>query len=138
MAGSLTDICEVDLLKLLTSQATTIFTTTQLANVYVGLLTVAGSDSAGGTEVSGGSYARIDSNGLWAAPVSGSPSSVANNATITFPTASGSWGTVVAFALYDAVSGGNRYAWGDLTVNKAVGSGDTASYASGALVLTLD
>lgn len=135
MAGSITDTFEVDLLKLITGQATTVITTTAFATVYVGLATTAHSDSAAGTEVTGGSYARIDSKTKWAVPSAGS---VATNAVITFPTASASWGTVVSFALFDAVTAGNRLAWADLTANKTVGSGDTASFASGALVITLD
>jgi uncharacterized RDD family membrane protein YckC len=39
------------------------------------------------------------------------PTSNSNNSTITFPQATASWGTVVAFGLYDAVSGGDLLAW---------------------------
>jgi hypothetical protein len=37
-----------------------------------------------------------------------------------------------------ASSGGSILMWGALTTSKAVGSGDTASFASGALTLTED
>lgn len=39
------------------------------------------------------------------------PSTITNAATITFPQASAGWGTVVAFALYDAVTTGNELLW---------------------------
>lgn len=39
------------------------------------------------------------------------PSTVQNNSIITFPTPTGSWGTVVAFGLYDASTSGNLLAW---------------------------
>lgn len=134
MAGSASDVAEVDFLKAITGQTTTILSTTPIT-LYIALFTVAPSDSASGTEVSGGSYARVSSSGKWAAPSAGS---VATNATITFPTATGSWGTVVAWAGFDASTTGNRLVWGDLTANKTVGSGDTASFASGALTITCD
>src|SRR4051812_14138123 len=100
MAGSKSDVCEVDILKLATGQATTIFSTTPLATVYVALFTAAPSDSSAGTEVSGGSYARVDSKGKWGTPASGT---VSNNATIAYPTATADWGTVVAFAIMTAL-----------------------------------
>lgn len=134
MAGSKSDAYEIDVLKAVTGQATTILATTPITP-YIALFTVAPTDSTAGTEVSGGSYARTSSAGKWATPAAGS---VATNATVTFPTASGSWGTVVAFGVMDASSAGNLLMWGDLTASKAVGSGDIAEFASGQLTLTED
>lgn len=103
---------------------------------YVALYTAAPSDAGGGTEVSGGSYARVATAGAdWNAASSGS---VSNAAALTFPTASGSWGTVTHFGLFDASTTGNLLAWGSLTTSKSVGSGDTAQFAIGSLTLTLD
>mgnify|MGYP007010097821 CR=1 FL=1 len=132
--GSKSDVYEVDVLKATTGQATTILTTTPITP-WIALFTVAPSDSAAGTEVSGGSYARVSSAGKWAAPSAGS---VSTNAAVTFATASGNWGTVVAFAVMTASSGGSILMWGTLTTSKAVNTGDTASFASGALTLTED
>ena len=83
--GSKSDVYEIDVLKATTGQATTILTTTPLAAVWIALFTADPTDSTGGTEVTGGAYARVDSKGKWAVPAAGS---VANNAVITFPTAS--------------------------------------------------
>ena len=140
MAGSKSDAYEAIALKLATGQAHGLAGLTgTLAGPYLALYTAAPSDSAAGTEVTGGAYARANTNGLWATPSGSSPTTVSNNATITFPTATASWGTIVAFALFDASTGGNRLYWGDLTdATKAVASGDTASFASGAITLTED
>jgi len=45
-----------------------------------------------------------------------SPASVTNGAVVTFPAATGSWGTVVAFGVYDALTSGN-YISGDYLGN---------------------
>lgn len=39
------------------------------------------------------------------------PSTITNNTIITFPTATGSWGTVIAFELRDASASGNLIVW---------------------------
>jgi hypothetical protein len=104
-------------------------------NPYVGLYTAAPSDAGGGTEVSGGSYARVDANAKFGAA---SGTGMSNDGAITFPTATASWGTVTHFGIFDASTAGNLLAWGALTVSKTVGSGDTASFAIGELDLTLD
>jgi hypothetical protein len=101
---------------------------------YVALYTAAPSDSGGGTEVTGGSYARKSTAGAdWAASSGGS---IQNANAITFATATASWGTVTHFGVFDALSGGNLLFWAALTTPKTIGSGDTASFAAGALVHT--
>lgn len=108
------------------------------ATVNVALYTAAPTDAGGGTEVSGGSYARvaITNNATnWPAAASGSKS---NGTTITFPTATADWGTVVAFGLWDAASGGNLLYWGTLSASKVINSGNTASFAVGALTILED
>lgn len=107
-----------------------------MPSVFVALYTAAPSDSGGGTEVTGGSYARKSTAGAdWNAAASGSAS---NANAITFVTATASWGTVTHFGLFDASTAGNLIRWAALTNSKTVGSGDTASFAAGALVTTLD
>lgn len=136
MAGSFSDFTEAKVLDHLFG-ATSYTPPTPL---YFALFTAAPSDSGGGTEVTGGSYARVGvTNNTTNFPnASGtSPTSKSNGTVITFPTASANWGTVVAFAIFDASSGGNLIAWADLTVNRTVNSGDTASFAVSALTITL-
>lgn len=131
--STLTNAAEVDILKLITGQATTIWTSTPLTP-FVGLLTVAPTESTSGTEVAGGSYARVTGSGKFPAPTAADPSTCANNAAITFPTATADWGNIVAFGLYSASSGGTLLAWG--TVTKTIQNGDTASFAIGQLTIT--
>lgn len=104
--------------------------------VWVGLFTAAPSDAGGGTEVTGGSYVRKSTAGAdWVAASAGSTS---NANVLTFVTATGSWGTVTHFGLFDAATAGNLLRWAALTTPKAIGTGDVASFPVGNLVLTED
>lgn len=84
-----------------------------LPTVYVALFTAVGADDGTGfTEVSGGSYARKGTAGSdWNAASGSAPASTTNAAALTFPVATADWGTVIAFGLYDAPTGGNLLAW---------------------------
>lgn len=139
MAGSMTDAFEIDLLKAITAQATTILTTTPLASLHVGLFTVTPTDSTAGTEATGGGYARVDSKGKWATPAAGA---VSNNAAIAFAPFSGSVSAgapFTAFGLFTAATGGTLLAYGTLSdQTKTGGANDTLSFASGALTITAD
>jgi hypothetical protein len=113
--------------------------------IYVGLFTATPSDSGGGTEVSGGSYARVQvgpSDSAWestqgtttAVASSGTGGATQNGGAITFPAPTANWGTIVAFGIFDASTSGNLLIWGPVTPNKTVNNGDPApSYPAGAL-----
>lgn len=104
------------------------------ATIYVGLWTAApGEANDSGTEVSGGSYARVGvgTTSGWSAPSDGATDNAADT---DFGTAGGSWGTVSHVDLSSASSGSaNRYFYGALTASKTVGSGDSFKFATGAL-----
>ena len=105
------------------------------STLYVGLYTSAPSDTGGGTECSGGSYAR---KSMPAMTVSGtSPTTATNGAAVEFVTATGSWGTVTHVGVFDAASSGNLLAWAALTTSKAVTSGDVFRFNAGELDITL-
>jgi hypothetical protein len=91
-------------------------------------------DAGTGTEVSGGSYARVASS---FATASGTGGSVASDADATFPTATGSWGTVGWIGLWDAASSGNLLYHTALDAAKTIDSGDVFKIASGNLTVTL-
>ena len=113
---------------------------TKPTNLYIGLLTAAPSDAGGGTEVSGGSYARVANNPAdanWAA-TSGTNGTTSNVAAITFPTPTASWGTVTHFGIYDAATAGNLLFHSPLTTSKTINSGDSVSFAAGALTIVFD
>lgn len=103
------------------------------ATVYVGLFTAAPSDAGGGTEVSGGSYARTACT--FGTAASGT---IANSANCEFPTATASWGTVTHMAIFDAASAGNMLAWSALTSSKAVDTNDLLRFSAGQLTVSLD
>ena len=120
------------------------------ATVYVSLHTAACSDSATGTEVTGGSYARVavaSSLANWAgtqsagstAASSGTGGTTSNNGAITFPAPTANWGTVTHFGIFDASTSGNQLFCAALTVAKTINNGDAApSFAAGALTIQID
>jgi len=110
-------------------------------DVHIALSTAAYSDASTGssmTEVAGGGYARVavtNNATNWPAAASGSKS---NGTVVSFPVASASWGTIISFYICDAATAGNVLYGGDLTVQRSVAAGDTASFAVGVLVVTED
>lgn len=112
---------------------------TPAATLYIALSTTTPDDTgASFTEPSGNAYARVSTAAAdWSAASGTAPAQKTNTATKTFPAATGSWGTVTHFALFDASTAGNMYLWGALTTSKAIGNGDTASFGAGALILQM-
>ena len=101
--------------------------------VYLALYTSDPTDADTGTEVSGGSYARQAIT--FSAPSNGSTS---NSSTITFPTATGNWGTITHMGIRDDSSGGNLLFYGPLTTSKTITTGDQFIVNSGNLTVTID
>jgi hypothetical protein len=107
---------------------------------HVALFTAAPDDTGGGTEVSGGSYARVAGTfTVTAGTLAGAdPGEASNSAAIEFAEATASWGTVTHVGVYDAATVGNLLCWAALTTSKAVGAGDVARFAIGELTFTLE
>lgn len=103
--------------------------TTPGTSVYLALFTAAPGEAGGGTEVSGGSYARQQVT-AWNAP---SGRATANTNVIAFPKATASWGTITHVAIFDASTSGNLLVYGQLTESKTIGADDTFSIAAGDL-----
>ena len=101
--------------------------------VYTALFTAAPGEAGGGTEVSGGSYAREETT-FGAA----SGGETTNSAEVDFGTASANWGTISHVAIFDASSSGNMLAYGALASNKTVNNADSFSFAVGTLTIALD
>ncbi len=78
-------------------------------------------DGTNFTEPSGNGYARVDAVGAAFAAASGD--SAVNASNITFPEASGSWGTLTHIGAFDAQTGGNLLRFGALDAPVAVASG---------------
>ena len=100
--------------------------------VYVSLWTSDPTDAGSGTEVSGGSYARTAVT--FAAPSNGVTT---NNADVTFPTATASWGTVGWIGINDALTTGNLLYHTALDTAKTIDSGDIFKISTGNLSVTL-
>lgn len=101
--------------------------------LYVALFTAVSDGEAGTvTEVSGGGYARQSA----AFTVTGNTAS--NSASIEYPTATASYGTVTHVGIYDASSAGNLMAYASLTASKAIDTGDVFRIPTGDLDITLD
>ncbi len=116
------------------------------ATVYLALFTVApvnGVDT-GATEASGGSYARksIANDGThWSAATgTTTPCAKVNAGTITMFTASADVSTaanIVAWGLYDASTSGNLLYYGPVGTPQPVLSGQTPTFAAGAIAIAL-
>lgn len=105
---------------------------TRSSATYIGLYTVAPTDAGGGTECSGTSYARQSVS----MGVSGNLAT--NSGAVEFPVAGSSWGTIVAAGIFDALSGGNLIAYGNLTTAKTIDTGDVLRIPTGDFDVTLD
>lgn len=125
-----------------------------MPSVYVGLFTTLPTDATtsytsieptiAGSPSTGSGYQRKQivagtTSGTWGAgQLTGSTTTITNDAAITFNTALSSWGTIVGVGLFDAASAGNLLWWGPLTATKTVSTGDVFQFGIGALSLSLD
>jgi len=119
-------------------------------SLYIGLFTTNPTDSTAGTEVSGGSYARVtvaSSLANWAGTQaaastvasSGTSGTTSNNGTVTFPAPTANWGVVTGFGIFDASTAGNLLVYGALTTSKTINNGDAApAFAAAALTFQID
>lgn len=99
--------------------------------VYLGLATASFNDDASGTELTGNNYSR---KAITFA--SASSGSIASNSAVEFDPATGSWGDVSHWGIFDASSSGNLLFHGSFTASKTIASGDILKVASGSLTIT--
>jgi hypothetical protein len=92
---------------------------------YIGLFTAAPGETGGGTEVSGGDYARQ------AVTFTVSGDTASNSAAVEFPTATGSWGTITHGAIFDAATSGTMLAYAELSAPKTISTGDVLRFPIG-------
>ncbi|SCX40356.1 hypothetical protein [Nitrosospira sp. Nsp1] len=120
------------------------------ATWYIGLVKTDPGEAGGGTEVSGGSYARVSvaaSLANWAGTQSagstvassGAGGTTSNNVLIQYPAPTADWGQATHLALFDALTGGNAWVYSPLTTPKTINNGDSApSFAISALTFQVD
>lgn len=108
---------------------------TSPVTVYVSLHIADPTDAGSGTEVSGGGYARV-------AAIFGAASSpggtISNSVDVIFPLATGSWGTITYFGIWDALSAGNLLLSGILSGSVSPITNDVVKFLTGQLTVTLD
>lgn len=136
MAGK-SDYLENKILRLLCGRVAF----TPVATYYVALFTVAPTDAGAGTEVAGNAYARQAYTNAEASftpnPITGS--SCTNALAITFPAATpAGWTTIVAAAVFDAVTAGNLLWWNLLTAQKTIALNDVFILSIGAVTFGED
>lgn len=111
------------------------------ATLHVGLSTAACSDTGFGTEVSGGSYARVAktaNTSNWTGPTS-NDGTVKNGTAVTFPAPTANWGVVTHWFIADAATAGNLLWCAALTQSKTINNGDAApSFPIDALSIQVD
>lgn len=117
--------------------------------LYFALTTTVPTRTVRGTEVSGGSYARVgvaaslanfsgtQSAGSTVAS-SGTTGQSSNNILITWPTPTADWTTIRGVEIYDAPTGGNCWAFGSVTAIAANTTTQAPKIAIGASVFSLD
>lgn len=106
------------------------------ATVYIALFTAAPTVAGGGTEVAGGSYARVavtNDATNWPNAVAGAKS---NAVALTFAQATGAWGTVTHVGIFDALVAGNLQDFASLTAAKTVQNGDVVQFGVGSLAFS--
>ncbi len=118
--------------------------------LYFAAFTAMPNDTGGGTECTGGSYARVavtaslanfaGTQGAGTTTVSsGTSGTTSNNIDIQFPSPTALWGTVVGMAVFDAASGGNMLCYGAISPAKTVNAGDLPpKFSVGQWVFQLD
>jgi len=108
------------------------------ATLHVALHTGDPGTTGASNELTVGSngYARATLANTTAGVAAASGGAKANVAAVSFPTATGSWGTVTHWSIKDAASGGNTLFYGSLAASKAIGAGDSFAIAIGALTFT--
>jgi hypothetical protein len=99
---------------------------------YLALFTAAPSDAGGGTEMSGGGYAR---QAVTCGAASGGACSNTNAPSFTISGVDPAAFTHIG--IFDAVTTGNLIWHGPLTASKDLGDGDTINFAIGELDFTL-
>jgi len=114
---------------------------TRPTTVWVGLgRNVTDAPAGVGTEISGGSYARVECTAAFGTEIDGTGS---NTADLTFPAPTADWAPVgnecTHFRLYDASTGGTALTgWNPLTAPRAIVSGDPAlQFTPGTLTIVV-
>ena len=102
-------------------------------NIFIALFTAAANPAANlVTEVGGGNYRRRKiAARFWSKVLVGEAKNTIN---VDFGTANSAWGTITYVGVYDALQGGNLWAYAALSVSRTVIRGDPVMIPVGSLV----
>lgn len=103
---------------------------TMPTNVYLAVFTTATTAAGGGTEATGGSYARQQV--AWTTGAVGAASSTADEVFTNMPA-----GTFTHAAIMDALTTGNMLWHGPLSASKTLTAGDSLRLPAGSITVTL-
>lgn len=120
MSDNLTDVAEVRTLDWLTGNTVT----APVLPLKIALVTAAGSDSAAGTEVTGGSYAR--QNAAFSAAASGATANTVDIIYTGMPAC-----TVVGIEIWDSAGTPVRWWYAPLAASKTLAAADEFKLAAG-------
>jgi hypothetical protein len=134
MSGS----ASLDLNRSLLQHSLAIAPMAALSRVYVALCVTPPTETVSGVEASGGGYARVAATFALLAG-----STAANAATVEFPAATGAWGAVGYFEIWDQPVGGARLYWGPLVdpadnaalLTLDIAAGDIVRFSAGTLLV---
>lgn len=101
------------------------------STVYVGLATATFGEDNSGTELTGNNYSRKSATFSVA-----SGGTTSNSAAIEFDAATGTWGSISHFGIFDQSSGGNLLIHGAFSSPKTITSGDILKIDTGDLDVT--
>lgn len=138
MAGSFSDYTEAAILEHIVGK-----NSYAVPTVYVGLCTADPTDSGVGSNCSEvadtNAYARVAAAAAKWENAASPGGTIQNASDITFSEATGNWGTVTHFALFDSGThaDGNMLAHGNLSAEKPIGDGDTPKFAAGDIDISL-
>ena len=109
---------------------------TPVATVYAALFTGTTTDASQTEVPNSNNYSRQAIS--WGTVSAGSVSGPTT--TLTFPQASGSWGTITGFGIYDSGThgSGNLLFWGNLSSSVAIGTNDRFEFAASAVTVSVD
>ena len=114
---------------------------TRPATLYIGLSTTTPTDAgANFTEPVGNGYARIavtNDSTKWNSATSANPSVKTNKVQLEFPEATGNWGTITHWGIFEVSTGGTCVDWAALELAKAISTGDVARFKAADLKIQL-
>lgn len=107
-------------------------------NIFIGLHTSNPGETGSAGEVATGSYARASLANNTSNFPAASAGVKTTGAVATFATPTAGWGDVSYFTLWDSASGGNCLGISNAFTPQTINTGNTVSFAAGAITVSAD